>query len=99
MDRPTREEILMLLSGQRELLDEFSVSSLSLFGSVARDEATDRSDVDLLVEFSKPIGLLQFVALKRALEDVLRRPVDLATRGSLKPQLRERILKEAVRAA
>jgi uncharacterized protein len=55
--------------------------------------------VDLLVEFSKPTGLLQFVALKRALEEVLGRRVDLATRSSLKPQLRERILKEAVRAA
>ncbi len=99
MGRPTRKEILLLLGEQRELLDEYGVSSLSLFGSVARDEASDRSDVDLLVEFSKPIGLLQFVALKRALEGVLQRRVDLATRRSLKPQLRERILKEAVRAA
>jgi hypothetical protein len=96
---PKREEILTILADRRELLEEHGVSSISLFGSFARGEATDNSDVDLLVEFSRPIGLFEFVALKRALERVLGRSVDLATRASLRPQLRERILKEAVRAA
>jgi hypothetical protein len=96
---PTREQVLATLKSQRKLLDQYGVGSISLFGSIARGEATETSDVDLLVEFSKPIGLFQFVALKRALEETLGRPVDLATRSSLKPQLRERILKEAVRAA
>jgi predicted nucleotidyltransferase len=99
MNRLTRAEVLTTLAEQGTLLAEFGVQSISLFGSFARDEATDESDVDLLVEFSKPTGLLQFVALKRALEELLGRRVDLATRRSLKPQLRERILKEAVRAA
>ncbi len=99
MSHPTRDGVLATLAQQRSLLDKYGVRSISLFGSVARDEATDRSDVDLLVEFSRPPGLLQFVALKRALEEVLGHRVDLATGRSLKPQLRERILKEAVRAA
>jgi len=52
-----------------------------------------------LVEFSRPIGLLQFVELKRILEEVFERSVDLVTPKALKPQLRDRILKEAIRAA
>ncbi len=73
---------------------------MALFGSLARGEATEESDIDLLVEFSKPIGLLRFVALKRLLgEVVLGRPVDLVTPKALKPQLRDWILKEAIRAA
>ena len=99
MGQPTREEILSKIAAERVLLESYGVSSVSLFGSFARGEATQDSDVDLLVEFAKPIGLFQFVSLKRALEDVLGRSVDLATPASLKPQLRDRILKEAVRAA
>jgi uncharacterized protein len=72
MNRPTREAILAILAGQGERLAKYSVSSISLFGSIARDEATDESDIDLLVEFSQPIGIFEFVGLKRALEDVLQ---------------------------
>ena len=70
-----------------------------LFCSVARGEPTAESDIDLLVEFSRPIGLLQFVELKRILEEVFERSVDLVTPKALKPQLRDGILKEAIRAA
>jgi len=97
--RKTRDEILEALASQRSLLDRYGISAISLFGSVARGEATEESDIDLLVEFSQPIGLLQFVELKRLLEEFLGRPVDLVTPKSLKPQLRDRILKEAIRAA
>jgi predicted nucleotidyltransferase len=72
---------------------------LSVFGSSARDEARDDSDIDLLVEFGRPIGLLEFSRLRRELEAVLGRHVDLVTTAALRPQLRESILKEAVRAA
>ncbi len=96
---PSRDQILEALASQRPLFERFGVSSVALFGSLARGEATEDSDIDLLVEFSKPIGLLQFVALKRALGEVLGRPVDLVTRNALKPQLRDQILREAIRAA
>lgn len=99
MDQPIREEVLAALSTQRKLLDSYCVRSISVFGSVARGEAAEGSDVDLLVEFTRPVGLLHFVRLKRALEELLGRRVDLATPRSLKPQLHERILREAVRAA
>ncbi|MGH9461045.1 MAG: nucleotidyltransferase family protein [Vicinamibacteria bacterium] len=99
MRKPERNEILEKIASERDLLEEYGVKSLSLFGSIARGEAGEKSDVDLLVEFSRPVGFFQFVRLKRCLEAVLGRSVDLATPSSLKPHLRDRILKEAIRAA
>jgi len=81
-----------------ELLDH-SVQAVWLFGSVARNEATPASDVDVLVEFSGPVTIFEFIRLRRRLEAVLERSVDLVTRDALKPRLRDRILAEAVRAA
>ena len=75
------------------------MQSLALFGSVVRDEARADSDVDILVEFARPVGLLAFLRLKRYLEDILGRPVDLVTSKALRPQWRERIIREAIHAA
>ena len=72
--------------------------SLEIFGSVARGEAGPDSDVDLLVDFDHPIGLFHFFRVQRALEQFLGCHVDLVMRDAIKPQLRERILREAVRA-
>ena len=57
------------------------------------------SDIDILVDFATPVTLFEFARLRRRLESLLDRPVDLVTRDALKPQLREQILREAVRAA
>lgn len=94
-----RDEILKILRENRALLDTYGVARLSLFGSVARDEAREGSDIDLLVEFNRAVGLFEFVRLKRALGELVGHPVDLVTPGALKPQLRDRILGEAVVAA
>lgn len=94
-----REDILKALHDSRPLLDTFGVARLSLFGSFARDEGRADSDVDLLVEFDRPIGLFEFVRLQRQLGEVVGHPVDLVTQAALKPQLRDRILHEAVLAA
>lgn len=94
-----RDQVLETLASHKEDLRGFQVASISLFGSVARNEARVGSDVDLLVEFSGTVGLFHFVRLKRFLEEILGARVDLATPGALKPQLRERILSEAIRAA
>lgn len=94
-----RDEILRRLREDWVELERCGVKSLAVFGSVARGEAGEESDVDLLVEFSKPVGLFAFSRLRRHLEDLLGRRVDLATPDALKPQLREQILQEAVRAA
>jgi len=91
-----REDVLKALRDSRPILDAFGVARLSLVGSFARDEGCDDSDVDLLVEFHRPIGLFEFVRLQRTLAEILGHPVDLVTPGALKPQLGERILEEAV---
>lgn len=94
-----RDDILTALRNGRSLLDAFGVARLSLFGSFARDEGRDDSDVDLLVEFNRPIGLFEFVRLQRQLGELVGHQVDLVTAAALKPQLRDIILHEAVVAA
>ena len=81
------------------MAERFGVQSLTLFGSVARDEATAKSDVDLLVEFNRPVGYFGLFALQDYLEQLLGCPVDLGTPDSLKPYLRERIQGELLRVA
>jgi uncharacterized protein len=92
---PRRAEVTKLLEEYRDELEQMGVLSLALFGSVARDEAGPDSDVDLLVEIRRPMGLFEFVGIQQRLEQILGRPVDLATRESLKPRLRDRILRAA----
>lgn len=94
---PTRGEILRLLSERRPELERFGVKSLALFGSAARGQLRQGSDVDLLVEFDHPVGLFEFIDLKNYLEKLLGRRVDLGTPHSLKPRLQGPVLKEAVR--
>ena len=94
-----RDDVLRALRQSRSLLRAFGVSRVSLFGSFARDEARDDSDVDLIVEFNRPIGLFEFARLQRELAQSIGRRVDLVTPGALKPLLRDRILREAVVAA
>ncbi len=70
------------------------VSKLGIFGSMARGEDTDRSDIDLLVEFGKQKSLFALVRLERELSIALGRKVDLLTEAALSPYLRERVLRE-----
>lgn len=93
-----RDEVLRLLAKHRVELDERGVRSLKLFGSVARDEAGPDSDVDLLVEFSKPVGLFELVDIQEYMQDLLGCPVDLATAEGLKPRVRDTVMKELVTA-
>ena len=93
-----RAQIIQTLSEHKGELDAFGVRSLSLFGSVARGEERPGSDIDILVEFERVGGLFEFVRLKNYLEKTLGQPVDLVTPDALKPQLREKILRESVHA-
>lgn len=92
-----RNEVLSIVVKHQEVLQEFGVKSLELFGSVARDEANPESDVDFLVEFAKPVGLFQFSKVRLYLEDILGCSVDLGTQKALRQHLREPVLKDAIR--
>lgn len=94
----TRDEVLQLLAQNRDRIRSFGVRSLALFGSAARNEATETSDLDLLVEFDRKT-FDNYMDLKFFLEELLGCPVDLVLRNAVKPRLREPILSEAVHAA
>jgi len=74
------------------LMDEYSVRQIGYFGSYASNTQTKDSDVDILVEFSKPIGW-KFFTLEKFLEDTFGLKIDLVTKSALKEQLRDIILK------
>ena len=93
----TRQTILDKLAAHKEELRKMHVSSLALFGSAARDEASDVSDVDFLVEFDRPVGLFHFFDVQHRLEEILCiKKVDLVQRGAVHPALKDRIFAEAV---
>jgi len=93
------EVICILKEHQKDIAEKYGVKSLALFGSVARDEAKMTSDVDLLVEFDRPVGLFGLFALQDYLETLLGCPVDLGTPDSLKPRIRSSVLAECVYVA
>ena len=95
-----RDRVLHILrANRRQLQRDFAVKTLALFGSVARAEATTRSDVDLLVEFSRPIGLLHLIRTEQYLESLLGvEQVDLILRRAVLPELKDQIYAEALDA-
>jgi len=84
---PDRQTILTILkSAKPSLAKKYGVKDLALFGSYSRHEAVPgKSDVDVMVDFSQPIGLA-FVDLADELEELLRMKVDLVSRGGIKPR-------------
>ncbi|MHB8867541.1 MAG: nucleotidyltransferase family protein [Thermoleophilia bacterium] len=94
--RPSREEILVLLRRKLpELEARFGVRSMGLFGSYATGEATEQSDVDILVDVDPSIGL-GFVTLAEVIEDELGLPVDLVSVRAIKPRYREAVEQDIV---
>ncbi len=92
-----KHNALKLLSGNFDYLQKnFAVSRLSIFGSVARDRATEKSDIDILVEFIGKATFDNYMDLKFYLQDILHTGVDLVTRKALRPQIKEQIEKELV---
>jgi predicted nucleotidyltransferase len=95
--RSTRQDILTSLKNLKgEVSREYSVKTIGIFGSVARSEETDESDIDLLVEFSRPVGFVTFMRLEHFLSERLGARVDLVTSDSLKPVIRQDVLAEVI---
>lgn len=78
------------------ILQRYEVKKVGLFGSSVRGEIREDSDIDILVEIEKDISLLDFVGLKLEIEEALGRKIDLVEYNTIKPLLRDRILKEQV---
>jgi predicted nucleotidyltransferase len=84
-----REEILRIAA-------RYGAQKVRLFGSFARGQATESSDVDILVEMEPGRSLLDLVAIKQDLEDLLGRQVHVVTAPALSPYLRDEVLNEAI---
>ena len=85
-----------LLSHKQELDKRFHIKEIGIFGSYVRNEQKKESDVDILVEFKKPLGLLEFLDAQEFLEQLLKLRVDLVTKKALKPYIGKHILEEVV---
>jgi predicted nucleotidyltransferase len=79
-----------------ELRERYGITSLAVFGSVARGEAKEKSDVDILAVFNRPIGLLALCSAENYLIGLLGIEVDLIPREDVRPELRDQIYSEAV---
>lgn len=90
----SRNDILTKLSDLKPILyKDFSVRQIGLFGSFSDESNNDNSDIDLLVEFEKPIGWKYF-SLEIYLEKIFGRKIDLVTKNALKEQIKDKILKQ-----
>ncbi len=95
----TQKQILNFLSENMKLLnEEFHVSRIGLFGSYARNEQTDNSDIDLIVDFEENTNNLYDIKieLKRFFKDNLKVDVDICREKYIKPRYKNRIIKEAI---
>lgn len=93
----TAEEIRKVLEAHKDRLHRrYHVKEIGIFGSYVRGEQRETSDVDILVEFERPIGLLDFASLNNYLSDLLDLNVDLVMKKALKPRIGQRILSEVV---
>jgi len=79
------------------ILHRHGIEKAGLFGSIVRDELKEESDIDILIEIKKDISLLDFIGIKLELEDELGTKIDLVEYDTIKPRLKDRILKEQVR--
>ena len=92
-----RDEILALLRAHKPvLMERFGVTALALFGSFARDQASDSSDVDILVTFGSPPDWRRYFGAQFYLEDLLGRPVDMAAEGELRAEIRPYMERDAI---
>ena len=92
-----RDEALSLLREHKSALAErFGITRLALFGSFARDRAADHSDVDVLVEFDTPPNWKTYFGAVSYLEDILGRPVDMATISEVRKEIRPFVERDAV---
>ncbi len=91
------EQIKKILTSHKDILrNKYNVKEIGIFGSFIQGNQDKDSDVDILVDFSKPVGLIEFIKLEEYLKDLLGIKVDLVLKEGIKPALRSNILKQAV---
>lgn len=86
----------IILVHKEDLTAKYNVKTIGVFGSYVREENTKKSDLDVLVEFSKPIGMFKFLELEEYLQKLTGIKVDLVSKKALKPRIGKYILQEVV---
>ena len=89
------KQIISLINNRKDIFQKYEINSLAVFGSVSRGDNNELSDVDLLVDFKKPIGI-KFIDLADELEKILNVKVDLVSKKALKNKYFEQIKDELV---
>ncbi|MBI5574728.1 MAG: nucleotidyltransferase family protein [Elusimicrobia bacterium] len=93
----TLNEAKQIIKKNKTILkNKFGVKEIGIFGSFVRGKSRKKSDVDILVEFKKPIGLFKFMDLEEYLSNLLLKKVDLVSKKALKPYIGEHILREVI---
>lgn len=90
--------IEILKRHENTIKKQYGVKKIGVFGSFAKGEERGSSDIDVLVEFEKPVDFFEFIDLQNFLKSILKRKVDLVTPKALKPRLKDRILSEVIYA-
>jgi predicted nucleotidyltransferase len=100
MPVPSLTDALEILRMHQEELRRMGVSHAAIFGSIARAEGTDSSDVDVLIDLNRdqPIGIFEYARLKHYIGEILGGAADVVNRRTLKPLLKDNILRDAVDA-
>lgn len=92
-----KQKVLEILKENKTLLQKkYDVDSLSLFGSTARDTATETSDIDILISFREKPNSNKYFGVLFHLEDLLKSPIDLVTTSALRPELKAQIEAEKI---
>jgi predicted nucleotidyltransferase len=92
----TDDIVASLRAALPDLRKQWPIQSLALFGSRVRDDARPDSDLDVLVQFERPVGLSSFLALEERLGAIVNLRVDLVSTAALKPHIGARVRAEAV---
>jgi hypothetical protein len=95
--RLDKEKIIKIINKHRKELEEkYKIKSIALFGSYIKDEQTEQSDIDLLVEYTETVGLLHIAATENYLSDILGVKADIVPKKSVRKELKDVIFNEAV---
>ena len=95
--RVSFDEVRRIIERHRgELRERYGVKEIGIFGSFVRGEEREDSDIDILVEFEKPIGFFKFLELEEYLSNLIGRKVDLVSKKALKPRIGKHILREVI---
>lgn len=95
-NKPNNPKLALIRESLLPFVQEYGIVKAYVFGSFAREEDTDQSDVDFLIDFDKEFDLIEFFRLKSRLEEILTRKVDIVESKSINPVFKESILKDTI---